>query len=363
MTKKTLITLIILAVVLTVLSFLIIRRTNKSYLHSEQAIGSLIFPDFNLDKIKSIEIIKPDNTTITLDKKQSSWVVKSLFNYPANSELLSSLLEETANLKVIQNVQTTPNAYNNLNLTLPSPENNSSGTEIKFLNNKNKTLYSLIIGKKRIENDIKKRTELTVGRYIKTPNQVNIYLTDELFDCINFTAEDWLFDRNIAITDIEKVELSKGSEVEWTLFRNKHNEEFQLEGASQYTDINRNKIKSIIDSLNNLKFNTVAKSDLEQKKTGLDNPVCLQVKSFNGTKYELKIGNMVNNLRYVKYTIITPPSEILTKNKKALENLTKRWIYLIDINRLDPLLSSKASLLTPEKYKSSPASTYSQPIS
>ena len=363
MTKKTLVILIVLAVILTALSFTIIRKTNKSYLYSEQAIGSFIFPNFNLDKIKSIKIIKPDSTVITLDKNQNNWTIQNLYDYPVNNEQLSSLLEEAANLKVIQNVQITPDAYNKLKLTLPNAANDSGGIEIKFLGKKEKFLYSIIIGEKRIEKDIKNRTELTVGRYVKKPDTPDIYLTDELFNCVNFTAEDWLYDHNIAITDIKKIELSKDSNIEWTLSRNKPDDKFLLENTSKYTDINTERIKSIVDSLNNLKFNSVAKNSTQQKKTGLDSPVCLQIQTFNDIEYDLKIGKVINNSRYVKFMITSPSSKILTERQKSLEKLFKEWIYLIDINRLEPLLSSKESLLTTEKYKKAPENIYSYPIS
>jgi hypothetical protein len=363
MKKKTLIIFIVLAIVLSIISFSFIKKTKLSFAQNEYSIGTPVFKNIKLNDIKTIKIIKPDSTTITLQKQSNIWVVKTLYDYPADTNKLSGLLQETADLKIIQNVQKTSQAYIKLNLIQP---NNSAkenkAVEIQFYNRKETLLYSLLIGKKRFETDVRNMAQIPVGRYVRVPSQKNIILTDELFDDINFKANDWLYNRDLSISNIKSIKLAKKSETEWVLIRDTAKDNFNLKGTPEYTVLNKQKIDAIINSINNLKFNSIADNKLSPDKTGLDTPVTLTVSTFNGVKYELLIGNVYENNRYVKCKVIAD-KKTLTKKQLNQQSLFSKWVYLINLNRIDPLLSSKDSILKQENKKRAPSGIYSQPIS
>jgi len=95
----------------------------------------------------------------------------------------------------------------------------------------------------------------------------------------------------------------------------------------------------------------------------LDSPVNLTISTFSGFKYGLRIGKIAKNNRYVKCKIISTGNNILTKKQLDQQKLFSKWVYLININRIDPLLSSKGSILKQEKKKRTPNNIYSRPIS
>jgi hypothetical protein len=362
MSRKLFIIFIVLAIILSITSFSLIKQTNTIYSQSEHSIGTFVFNNIKIDDIKTVKIINPDLNTITLHKKSNSWVVKSLYDYPADTNKLSDLFHEIANLKVVQNVRTTPRAYEELNLLPPNSTKKGKAIKIQFYSDKEKLLYSLLIGKKRFATDCDSRTQIAVGRYVRLPSQKNIILTDELFNNINFKANDWLYDPNISISNIKKIELSKNSKIEWILARNTAEEDFLLKGTPKYEVLNKQRIEAITNSLNNLKVNSVADSKLSVAETGLNYPISLAVSTFERTKYELLIGKIYDHNRYVKLKIIAD-KKTLTKHQLNQQNLFSKWIYLIDLNRIDPLLTSKDGLLSQEKKKRAPINTYSHPIS
>ena len=234
--------------------------------------------------------------------------------------------------------------------------------KIQFFNKKDKLLYSLLIGKKRFEANSNNKEQVVVGRYVRVPSQKNIILTDELFNVVNFKENDWLYDRDISISNIKSIQLAKESDIEWILTRNTEEEGFSLKGAPDYKNLNKQKIESITSSLNNLKFNSVANNKLSYAETGLTSPVSLTVSTFNGNKYKLLIGKIYDNSRYVKLSIVTD-KKTLSEKQLNQQDLFRKWIYLIDLNRIDPFLSSKNGILKQEKRKRVPTNIYSRPIS
>ncbi len=401
MSKKLFIIFIILAIVLSILSLSLIKQTKTSYTQHEHSIGTSVFKNIKINEIETVKIIKSDSTTITLNERSNikdgpstGWTVQNLYDYPADTNKLSELLQEVINLKVIQNVRLSPHAYSELNLWPPGSKAKNKAVEIQFYNIKDELLYSLLIGKKRLDMNFKNQEQVAVGRYIRLPSQKNIILTDELFNYTNFNANDWLYGRGISINDIlqpihyskldrktktqaeqtassiidslayiEKIELSKNSSTEWILTRNTADEDFILKDTPEYIILNKQKIEAIVNSLNNLKFNSVADPKLSSFKTGLDSPVNLTISTFSGFKYGLRIGKIAKNNRYVKCKIISTGNNILTKKQLDQQKLFSKWVYLININRIDPLLSSKGSILKQEKKKRTPNNIYSRPIS
>ena len=164
MSKKLFIILIILAIILSIISLSLIKQTKTSYTQHEHSIGTSVFKNIKINEIKTVKIIKPDSTTITLNERfnkkdgpSSGWTVQNLYDYPADTNKLSELLQEVANLKVIQNVRLSPHAYSELNLWPPGSKAKNKAVEIQFYNIKDNLLYSLLIGKKRLDMNFKKQ--------------------------------------------------------------------------------------------------------------------------------------------------------------------------------------------------------------
>ena len=376
MKKKYILILIILTIILSMISFFALKNTKASYIQSEQSIGTPVFKNVQINNIKTIKFIQPGFNTIVLQKNpiipekkskanspELKWTVQNLYNYPADTNKISDLLRELVDLKVIQNIHVTNTAdYKELNLSPPSTAQ-PTATEVQFLGKSEKPLYSLLIGKRRFEMDVKSRKQVPIGRYIKISAQKNVILTDELFNETNFNTDNWLYKQDISIGNIKSIEQMKDSKTEWKLTRDIVNEAFKLKGTPKHTTLNKHNIKAITDSLNNLKFDSVAKPKLSSEKTGLNVPITLIVSTFNRIEYKLLIGKTHNQNRFVKLEITTPKNGTLKKKTQAQQNLLRKWTYLVNTNRTEPLLSSKGKLQKQKDKKRPHTGIYSMPIS
>ena len=362
MTKALSITFIASAIILSIISFSFIRKTSFSHSKDERSMGTLVFSDMKTDNIKTVRITKAKSDAVTLCKGENTWTVENLHNYPADTTKLSDLLQEVANLRIIQNVQLASHAYEKLDL-LPLDSTDTNNTaEIQFFDGENKLLYSLLVGKKRFATNPKDRKQIVIGRYVRVPSQKKIIFTDELFNEVNFSANDWLYDPDISINNIKAVALAKNAKTEWVLTRESEKENFTFKEASVDQVPNAQKVTAITNSLNSLKFNSVANKKLSLAETGLSSPVTINVTTFDGVRHRLQIGKVAENNRYVKLSIIANDKK-LTEKQLQKQKYYSEWIYLVDINRLDPLMSSKESLLKKEGSRRAPTSIYSQPIS
>ena len=118
MSKRLSVTFVVLAIIFSVISFAFVKPLQQQcHSYNKYAIGTALFNDLKVNDIKGIKIIQPNTNTIVLHEKSSKWSIKNLYNYPADTNKISNLLQEVINLKVIQNVRITPNAYKQLNLS------------------------------------------------------------------------------------------------------------------------------------------------------------------------------------------------------------------------------------------------------
>ena len=396
MDKKNIIILIISALALSVISFFSLHKTNASFIRSEQSIGQPVFKNVNINAIKMIKIIKPDSKAIVLREKastenkspanisKSQWIVQNAYNYPADANKISDLLQELKDLTIIQNVPiNNPDEYQELNLTAPpttncqpqskiqnlpatirdpKPEiqNFNPAAELQFFDRQKKLLYSLLVGKKRYQMDLQYKKQIPTGRYIRIPSRKNVVLTDELLNAANFKTKSWLFNPNIAINNIKSIEQLKGSKSKWILTRNTINDPIKLDDLTAPSD--KANIKAIVDSLNNLQFDSVANPKSPAGQTGLNNATTLKISTFGGVGYELKIGKLQNKKYFVNIQIHPQKDKATPEDILIKQALFKKCTYMVDKNRIEPLLAAKNGLHQKGK-KRSPASIYSLPIS
>src|SRR5215467_8742411 len=147
--------------------------------------------------------------------------------------------------------------------------------------------------------------------------------------------------------------------------------DWKLGGSGQTPDLQ--KATDLSSSLGWVNLVDVV-ADPAKADTGLDHPVTIQSKTFDGLTYRLKIGKPVDSSYYVRFSVAGEPAAKRTpeKNEKAddkakkdkdLEDRRKKllekvqgekkleaWTYVVAKTTVDPLLRDRAQLL-PEKKK------------
>ncbi|MCP4179788.1 MAG: DUF4340 domain-containing protein [bacterium] len=359
MNRKTTLKLIIIAAVLTVVSFTILLFQNYQLSSYSDKIGSNIFKNFNPDLIHSMRIIKPGERVVKLNKNQNGiWTIGNYFNYPADKIKISSLLSTLKEIKIIQNVKVDKPGFKYLKLLSPDSNNKEySGTEIKIFDKNNTLLYSAVLGSIKYR-QVSINKKIPLGRFIYIPKTNNVIFNDELLSETGLPAKEWMNKEFARITNIKSITLSKNSKEMWQLTKETKNSPFLFKNTYSNKEIDYDTIEKLVNSLNNFQFASIASPKLDSIDTGISTGYIAEVNTFSNFQYTIYIGKKVNNYRYVKVKI-TVDNKNLTKTASIF-----KWTYLIDSNRLESLLQKQKTFYkTKQNSKRNKVDTYLSPIS
>lgn len=350
--------ILIAAIALSILSFTMLYMQNVFQKLQNNTIGKAVLPDFIDYDIKTIKILKPDGRTTTLRKnKNNEWVVVNCFDYPAAPQKINAFLEELSSMKIIQNIYSSQSGLSELKLLSPQSKDKNSGSEIAIFDDNDKIIFSIIVGIKRT--DIIGERQITRGRYMYINGTNHIFLTEDPLDEINYKTKAWLNNKFVIIKNIKTINLYKNDKEIWSITRADINSKFVPAGKKVNDDYNAGNIDKIISSLESLKFETIANPSLTDAYTGINTPYIIKVESFDKQMWQLYIGSQVKNARYVRVKH-TDNSE----NLKNGNNSCGKWIYLVNKNRIAPLIQSHKELFEKEKKKPGLIDKlYSSPIS
>src|SRR5437667_3378762 len=147
MNRKQFILLLVLLVVLGVAGLLIYRHSQNSWQTVNQNMGQKLLGDLPVNDIAHIAI-KQGTNELNLVKKDDFWRVRERNNYPANYSEISGFLLKVRDLKVVQSEKVGPSQLARLALTTGSGTN--AATVVEFKDQSDKTLKSLLLGKKHM---------------------------------------------------------------------------------------------------------------------------------------------------------------------------------------------------------------------
>lgn len=352
--------LFLIALVLTVFSFYLIRHDSFEISRNTN-IGKLIFPDYKIDNISVLELIKPSNKqSVILQKTGNSWVVKTLYNYPADLMQVSNLLKGLALAKVIQNIFVQKADYGALNLLPPSGDESDTsgrGVEIRLLDSNGKLLYSLLAGKKRIEKDASGENRFPLGQYVSPEGNVGVIFTDSLFYEADYDNKEWLDKSFVDIQEnkISEIKMLKNGILQWKLHRENYDAAFYLTNLPQEKILDSSIVLKLLEDLKNLKFDSITQLAALNEKLIFEGPTTLVLKFFNGDGYEFSISKAAENDYY--YVRVIP----MVIGKGEEKDRYSHWIYLIARNRIEELLLNKNNFLRVNK-TSKKSGIYSWPV-
>ncbi|HJO94113.1 MAG TPA: DUF4340 domain-containing protein [Victivallales bacterium] len=358
MNKNTTLKLIIIAVILTIISFIILLFQSYRLSSYSNKIGSDVFKDFNPDSIYSIRIIKPGRRIIKLNKNNNNiWTIGNYFNYPADKIKISGLLSTLKEIKIVQNVIVDKTSFKYLKLLPPGTNKEYSGTEIKIFDKNKSLLYSAILGSIKYR-QISLNKKIPIGRFVYLPKTENVIFNDELLSETGLPAKEWMNKEFAQITNIKSIKLSKNSKELWSLAKDTENSPFLFKNTYKDKNIDYDTIERLLNTLNNFQFDSIASPKLDSIDTGISTCYIVRVDTFTNFQYNIYIGKKVNNYRYVKVKI-TFDNKDLTKTKSIF-----KWTYLIENNRIDILLRKQNTFYkTKQNTKRNKVNTYLNPIS
>ena len=279
--------LLILGCIFVVLAIVVLVFENpfgKSEYEKKVETATPLFPNFDKEQVTKIEIIATDGTA-TLSKQESTWVVASMDNYPADSEGIAELLTKVGEFKNTQRVSSNPEKQAEFQV-------DSTGVEAKLMDENDKRLAHLFVGK---------TTPGFLSSYVRPADANDVYVAQGYLQSVfNKGTRTWkdrtIFDFNKGnVTELnisspeERVELRLDANGTWQMLK--------PEAAAA----NTTEVDNLLTTLSGLETDDFAEAQGDLAEYGLDTPASVISAALNdGTTATLYIGNEADGKLYVK---------------------------------------------------------------
>ena len=336
-----------------------------------------VLNDVPIQDVTEIDV-QASKDKLTLKNQDNAWRVLERDGYPADFSKIRDLVRTLWELKIVRDLQVGPSQFDRLEIKAPA-SSEGAGTELS-LKSPSKTLADLILGKKigESEND---ENSVASGRFIFLPAlKDRVYVVGELFSSIDpLNVPQWLDKTFIKTDDLKSIARKPaGNASGWKLTRPDKKSPWQLADAASGETLN----PDLATSLGSLApaFEDV-KTDGDAN-TGLQQPVEIDLETFDGFDYQLAIGNVApNNTHFLRVRV---DAHLITERKpeanetpdekkkrddefsKQLEAQRKRletekrfekWIYLASDWSIEPLLKGHDDVVTKPAPSPSPLAT------
>ena len=345
--------LLLFALILTIAVALIKGCSTNDYQnYTSNIIGDKIVPGLKAEDVSKIIILCSDRKRILLRKIGDAWKVANVYNYNADAAKVETLLKSIQNSRIIQTVVNNKEALKQLDLNILKYkiDSNSSAAEVKLVTSSNSILADIAIGKRREEEIRSSGEKLYLGRYIKSSVYSPILFTDSQFVFTGLDKFAWIDHSFPKIKKIKSLKFLRNDKTVWVLARDSDKDKFYLgNDKNKKIRLNEREVSKITSILGNLEFHSVAKPGIGRIVSGMNAPKLFIAENFAGKRYVIAIGSREGDYYYVKVT--TPEKD----------NIYKKWIYLINANRIDALMTERKDI--EKKEVDYETSSFNMPIS
>lgn len=380
MNRKQVVSLIIALVVIGGAGLLVYKNKNKSWEASGAQLGAKVVKDFPMNDIEQIRI-KQHAGEVTLAKKNDIWVVQERNGYPANFGNISDFVKKVWELKVARPMPIGEKQLARLELTPPEKGTNA-GTLVEFKEKGGKTATSLVLGKKQMKESAGNSPygggSWPDGRFVMVGNDPkSVALVSEPFSNIEAKPEDWIDKEFFKIENHKSITVtSPNVSNNWAVVKDSQTNDWKLADAKANEQLDSGKASGVTSALSYPSFNDVA-TNTTPEQTGLDKPTVAKIETFDGLRYEVKIGNKLDDKddHYMQVAVNanlqkerTPGKDEKPEDKEKLDKefkdkLTKleeklksekafeQWVYIVPKYTLEPLLKARQELLKEEAKK------------
>jgi hypothetical protein len=291
--KQLLVVLVLLAALGGVALFLNSRST-ASWSSASTTSGNKVL-DFPLNDVTQATI-KDKNAELSLVKKDDVWGVKERADYPADFEKVSALLRKLWELRPVQDVKVGPSQLSRLELTAPG-QGPDSGTLIDLKGEGDKRIEGLLLGKKHLRNPDQPPDEgggMAMGRYVMAEDGSNrVYLVADTFDEIVSTPSQWLSREFIKVDKPKSITVTgTGPGVNYKVIHDGPTSPWKLVDPKPGEELDGSKVAAVSSQFASPSFTDVLPPDAPASETGLDKPSTVQIETFDGFVYDIRIGKL-----------------------------------------------------------------------
>ena len=376
MNRKQFIVLLVLVLVLGGAAWWHYRKQTAGWNNQSPQLGQKLLSDFQVNDVAQIRIEQGTND-LTLAKTNGLWCVAQRNNYPANFSQISQFLLKLRDLKIIQTEEVGPSQLPRLNLAA-SGQGTNAATLLAFYNADRKPIRTLWLGKAHTQQSSQPSPDapdssFPDGRYVLTAaHSGTVAVISDPLNEVSPAPDQWLDKTFFKIEKPQSISVNFAAATNsWELTRSSETNNWELAGAKPGEKLDNSKVSEMAGSFTSPSFEDVA-TGLNSEQTGMDKPTSVEIKTFDGFDYSMKVGQKTNDNYYLTvHTSATLPKEPApAKNEKprslavsaqsfqanlkklqdklARESAFNQWVYFVPAWTVDPLLKTRGQLLVPK---------------
>ena len=345
---------------------------------ADAQIGQRLVAGLKLEGVAEVGL-RDASATLTLVRRDGSWVVKERADFPADAERVRELLLKLVELKIVQAEQVAEAQRARLELVEPgAAAPTGAGTVLELKDGTGKTMTRLLLGKKvtaRTAADGPSSEQgVPTGRYVMPGTATgSVALVSDPLGAAEAKPDAWLSKDLIRAEQVRSIAASgPDGRQRFSLSRETDSYDWKLAGGGK-PDLQ--KAQDAVSSLQGMSLSDVV-PDPGSAAAGLDRPIVIKAQTLDGVTYALRVGSKTADDRYfVSISVSGEPAAARTAGKnetaeekekqdkafaekraRLLEKLEwekklERWTYLVARAQVEPLLRERAQLLPEKKPK------------
>ncbi len=317
--------------------------------------GVFLFENLDVNSVGKIEIITEKKDFI-MAKESGKWLLKSLYDYPADFKQISELLLLLSDIKVIHSINIAKENLSELYLDKNGPTG-TQPVELKIFDNNNKLINSILLGKYHIAKILSEDNPFMKkdfdGRYVKKSDKV--FLLDNTLMRVNPVVAIWMMKNFVKFSVAREVSYrTMTSNDKWNLYRTATKIPFEAQDMKDNEYIDYKVLNTIMKELYEIAIIDVL--PLSSFKFATKVKAMIAFHNFRGFAYYIKIIENEEKF-YVKLDVLyTPESKdnLSKEDKKRVSNLKKqyedeqfftKWLFEIDKESAKTLMQSRSALI------------------
>jgi len=377
MNRKQLLVLLALVLVVGGAGLLLRKKEDSSWTSGNVGIGKKLMANLPINDISHV-VIKQGAAELNLEKKDDLWRVRERDGYPANYTELADFLLKVRDLKAAQTETVGPSQLPRLGL---STQGTNAATVVEFRDKSDKTLQSLLLGKKHMKKSDRPspfgdagEDGWPDGRYIKVGNDATtVVVISDPMASIEPKPEQWLSKDFFHVDRVKSISVSFSVETNsWKLSRETESGEWKLADTRPGELLDSAKTASVANPLSSPSFVDVI-NGAKPEMLGLDKPTLATLETFDDFTYTLKVGGKTNDNYPLMIQVAgsvakerTPGKDEKPEDKAKLdkefkdkqakleeklaqEKTLEKWTYLVSSWTLDALLKERSHFMVEKK--------------
>ena len=288
--------LIVLAALLAVAIIVAIAVSGGGGKNDKQeglAAGDAVLGDLPINEIATVKVVG-DESSVELERAGGKWVVKDRAGYPADFGKVSRVLKELLELKVAEARRAGASTHGRFELKAPQGNADAkAGVQVDLAKEGGGSLGSLVLGKRYSgATDGSGQSGGGSGRYVRdASNEGQVYIVSEALFDFDPSPSSWLQRDFFRVQKHKDVKITQPEGAAFAFSREKDGGDLLFEGLADDEELNTANTGTLGTAFSSASFRDVVVGDAAKpESTGLDKPVLVDITSFDGFTYAVKLG-------------------------------------------------------------------------